>query len=432
MLEPFQYQIEGAAFLASRRRGLLLDDPGTGKTLQAIKAADELDADDMGTICPASVVKQWGKAHGSITTRDNPLFSAYSYERARDKGLNRRPTVLCLDELHYLNNPDSGRTVKILGRERYGADGLIHNADYVWGMTGTWLTRDPSTLYPAMFAIIPGSLLLKASGNTMDYWQFMKKFCVYYDTGYGVKVTNGKNLSELKDRLAPFILRRTKKDVRKDWKEPMTAELWLDPEDAGDAMMQAELQPEAQEVAEVFKKGGFDALELLADTDRTGVSRYRRYCGLLKVLPVVKWLCGLFDGGLEKIVLICVHREVIEGLAAELAKQKIKSFIFYGGMSDTKKEAAKIAFIKAERGAFIGQIAAAGTGVDGLQEATGRMLFVEWSWKATDNQQALDRLDRIGQTEPVLGEFAAFEGSLDGAIMAVAARRAKMSKQLFG
>lgn len=430
-MQLFDYQEVGADFLAGRRRALLLDAPGVGKTIQAITAADRLGADSMDTISPASVVNQWRKMHANLSRADTD-FHAYSYERARDKGISKSPTVLCLDEIHYLGNPSSGRTLKILGSDKYGADGLIQKADYVWGMTGTLMNRDPSNLYQIMYAIIPGSLQLK-NGNTMSYWQFMKKYCVMYDTGFGMKVVRGQNLDELRDRLAPYILRRTKKDARKDWKEPVTAELWLDPEKAGDMMHSADLEPEARAVAEAFKKGGFDGLARLAETDKKGVSRYRRYIGLLKILPITKWLMDEFDGGLEKIVVICVHREVIEGFYAKLTEHQIAAFIYYGGMTEGQKDAAKRAFIDATGPAvFVGQIDTAGTGVDGLQHATGRMVFAEWSWIHTHNQQALDRLDRVGQEEPVLGEFAAFENSLDGAIMRVAARRAKDAETLFG
>lgn len=429
--ELFDYQNTGADFLAGRRRALLLDAPGLGKTAQAISAADRIGATSMDTVCPASVVNQWRKAHADISLTDG-IFRSHSYESAREKGISRKPTVLCLDEIHYLKNPSSRRTARILGTERYGRDGLIFKADYVWGMTGTLMPKDPGDLYQIMFAIIPGSLALK-NGNTLDYWQFMRRFCIMRDTGHGMATVATRNLDELRERLAPYILRRTKKEARKDWKEPVTAELWLDPGEAADMMTQAELEPEARIVADVFKKEGFKGLQRLTDTEKNGVSRYRRYIGMLKVLPVVKWLLSQFDDGLEKIVVMAVHREVIEAIQQKLGEQDIESVIFYGGMTEMQKELAKTDFInRPEVIAIIGQIDTIGTGTDGLQATTGRMLFVEWSWIHSTNSQALDRLDRVGQEEPVLGQFAAFEGSLDGAIMTVAARRAKDSETLFG
>lgn len=429
--ELFDYQKTGADFLAGRRRALLLDAPGLGKTAQAIAASDLAGADSMYTVCPASVVKQWRRNHDDVSVTGN-IFRSYSYEAARDKGISRWPSVICLDELHYLKNGSSGRTKALLGEQLYGRDGIIAKAEYVWGMTGTVMPKDPGDLFPILNAIIPGALSLK-NGNIMDYWQFMRKFCVMYDSGYGMVVSKGKNLAELRERIAPFMLRRTKPEVMKDWKEPLRAELWLDAGDAADKLHKADLEPEARAVADAFKKGGFSALKVLADSDRSGISRYRRYVGILKILPIVAWLLDEFGSGLDKIVIICVHREVIEGIAEKLAQQKIETVIYYGGMTDAQKDKAKDKFVKEKtiRG-FIGQIGAAGTGVDGLQHATGDILFVEWSWVGDDNQQAIDRLDRIGQNNPVLARFAGLEGSLDGAIMAKASRRTSDNKQLFG
>jgi len=59
------------------------------------------------------------------------------------------------------------------------------------------------------------------------------------------------------------------------------------------------------------------------------------------------------------------------------------------------------------------------------------MLFVEWSWIGDQNDQAIKRLHRIGQTRPVLGQMLALEGSIDAGIATVAARRTGESRTLF-
>lgn len=431
MMELFPYQIEGSKFLSERRRALLFDAPGLGKTIQAVSAANAVGAGYVETVCPASVRSQWSH---NLQTHLNPgaWHGACSYNHARDHGLPNEMNVLVLDELHYLKNTTSGRTQKMFGSLPFGQDGAIYPAEYIWGMTGTPSPTDPTDLYAPMLAIVPGSLTTR-DGKTMDFWQFARKFCVMRDTGYGMKAVASKNLDELRDRLAPYMLRRTKKDVLDDWKEPMVGELWLDAGVAGDMLHKAELEPEARAVAEAFREGGFDALQQLAKVDQAGVARYRRYVGILKILPVVKWLAEQFESGMEKIIVIAIHREVLAGIAEKLLEEGITSVIYQGGMTEKQKDEAKNRFIKSEKKCvFLGQLIASGTGLDGLQHATGRMLFVEWSWLADDNYQALCRLDRIGQSEPVLGEFAAFERSLDGAIMKSAARRAKENKQLFG
>lgn len=431
MNEDFPYQIIGSDFLSGRQRGLLFDAPGLGKTRQALRAADKLGVDSMDVVCPAAVTTQWRKNDDTDSWYARK-FTSRSYESARDKGLPRKGRLLVFDELHYLKNAHSQRTKALLGTKSFGIDGGIDGYETIWGMTGTPAPKNAFDLYPVMRGLIPHSLRLR-NGNIMDDWQFIKRFCKGFDNGREFQITGNINMEELADRLAPYSMRRTKKDVLPDWKEPLVSDLWLDPGKARDMLVKAELEPEGRAIADAFAKGGFDALSILAESERTGVSRLRRYTGILKVLPIVEWLLSEFDGGLQKIVIICVHREVIDGIFTKLKEHKIDSVIYWGGMTDAQKEKAKSDFIQKEKiRAIIGQIVAMGTGTDGIQHATGRMLLAEWSWIDDDNYQAISRLDRIGQEEPVLAQFAGLEGSLDGAMAAAASRRAAEQRTLFG
>ncbi|MFV1957990.1 MAG: SNF2-related protein, partial [Planctomycetota bacterium] len=63
-LEPYDYQLEGTAFLARTGRALLADEMGLGKTVQAILAAAALrhatrPADRVTIVCPASLRAGW-------------------------------------------------------------------------------------------------------------------------------------------------------------------------------------------------------------------------------------------------------------------------------------------------------------------------------------------------------------------------------------
>lgn len=429
-MQRFPYQIEGAKFLAGRHRALLFDAPGLGKTVQAIDAADLVGAESHDVICPAAVVTQWEKQHARLAT-SNTRFTGRSYESARDKGFPRDPDCATLDEIHYLKNPSSSRTVKLLGYQRYASDGALARARRIWCLSGTPNPRDPSDLYPLMNAVVPGSLMT-ASGQHLGYDQFLRKFCVMkeWKHGQGNKVIKGKNLEELADRLAPFMLRRTKQDVFPEWKDAIVDIIWVNSSKAADAMLKAELTPEGQQLAQIFAVEGFEGLERFADTDDS-ISRLRRLTGLLKVPMAVEWLQEEWAAGMRKVVIMCYHREVIQAIYDQLTKQGYHGVIYWGGMTDNQKEQVKDGFILEERDFFIGQIDACGTGLDGLQHAASRMLFVECSWIGEQNQQALDRLDRIGQSEPVLGQYLALEGSLDAGIIEVAARRTAERVDLF-
>ena len=56
--------------------------------------------------------------------------------------------------------------------------------------------------------------MLKAFGAwKQDYWAFLDRYTHWYDGPFGVQIKKGKNQPELKETLAPFMLRRKKEDV---------------------------------------------------------------------------------------------------------------------------------------------------------------------------------------------------------------------------
>ena len=61
MPELYPFQRVGATFLAERRVGILADDKGLGKTVQAIVAADRVGARRIITVCPAIARESWAR-----------------------------------------------------------------------------------------------------------------------------------------------------------------------------------------------------------------------------------------------------------------------------------------------------------------------------------------------------------------------------------
>ena len=55
--------------------------------------------------------------------------------------------------------------------------------------------------------------------------------------------------------------------------------------------------------------------------------------------------------------------------------------------------------------------------------AASDLLFVESSWVPAENEQAAQRIHRIGQSEPCLVRFAMLAGSIDEQIQRAVARK---------
>lgn len=208
----FPYQVEGVAFLASRGRALLADDMGLGKTLQAIAAgswlADNESVKRILVVCPASLKHQWGREIAKFTGhrvqivqggpdqrgvqyRADALFFLVNYELVlRDLsviGERLKPDLLILDEAQRIKN----------WRTKLASTVKLVPSRYVFVLSGTPLENRLEDLY---------SLLQLVDVRVLGpLWRCLLDFHITDERG---KVIGYRNLSELRRRIAPVVLRR--------------------------------------------------------------------------------------------------------------------------------------------------------------------------------------------------------------------------------
>jgi SNF2 family DNA or RNA helicase len=217
-MTPFPYQIEGAKFLATAKRALLADDLGLGKSAQAILACDEVGAQHVLVICPASVRENWKREFAKFSAAGiKPVVQSYNNANA----INTDPPpgdmwdALILDESHYLKSKDAKRTKAIFGPKCDGVGGLVERAKHVFLLTGTPAPNHAAELWPMLRAVMPESIP-SATGRPMPYWSFVSRYCRTRDNGFGIKPVGTKNHEKLREAMSPFVLRRKKKEVLKD------------------------------------------------------------------------------------------------------------------------------------------------------------------------------------------------------------------------
>jgi superfamily II DNA or RNA helicase len=214
----YPYQIEGAAFLAGTGRALLADDMGLGKTLQAISAAvwltEHEDVKQVLIICPASLKQQWAREIGKFTDMETQIvqgpppergaqyrrqcqFHIINYELIlRDLTVineTLRPDLIILDEAQRIKN----------WRTKIAAAVKLIPCRYAFVLTGTPLENRLEDLYSLMQVVDP-----KVLG---PLWRYLVEFHVTDQRG---KVLGYRNLSLLRQRLAPVMLRRDRRLVR--------------------------------------------------------------------------------------------------------------------------------------------------------------------------------------------------------------------------
>jgi len=205
-----EFQKIGAAHLANHAHALLADEPGLGKTIQAISASQAVGATSNLVTCPASVRSHWKQElYETIGTTEG--WDIISYNQAQETSKlahkSKRWDVIILDEAHYLKNMGAQRTQAIFGNDQ----GLARKATFKWCLTGTPVLNRPRELYPMLKTLASDHIAPYTSFN-----KFAQQWCGAFFDGYGLNSRGASNLEDLKRRLKGFMLRRTKKEVLKE------------------------------------------------------------------------------------------------------------------------------------------------------------------------------------------------------------------------
>jgi len=156
------------------------------------------------------------------------------------------------------------------------------------------------------------------------------------------------------------------------------------------------------------------------------LARLRRATGMAKVPAMIKYIADLLET-IDKVVVFTWHRDV-----ATLLFNYFGGSIYQGGMTDNQKNQAISNFINGDEKVFIGNIQAAGTGIDGLQKVCSNVVFAEMSWVPGEMNQAMDRIHRMGQTNPVTVHIPYVEGTLESAMIGVHKGKEAVIEQVVG
>ena len=131
----------------------------------------------------------------------------------------------------------------------------------------------------------------------------------------------------------------------------------------------------------------------------------------------------------EKIVIFAYHRSVIDKLKTVLGEYGVVALT--GSTSQQERDKSIQSFKNDPKiKVFLGQIQAAGEGIDGLQEVCHNVLFLEWSWVPGEIEQACKRVHRLGQTRPVFIRFLVWADSVEEHIMRVALDKVKVIREI--
>ena len=428
------YQKATLDYLLARKGGINGDQPGLGKTPTSIAYCNEREAQRVLVIVPASVRIQWGeqikkfstipnvKASIMLKVKDgihpNAHYQVLSYDAARNPAIIRAISkykwdVLICDEAHKMKNIDALTTRAILGNRDGNYIHGEHKMKAVAGhcrerlaLTGTLLLNRPSECY-VLFRFF--------DWEAIDFMS-EDKFKETYNRQADMKTIEGKRFKlestslelELQNRLRANILaRHEKKDVFPQMKVPRYSIVHCEE----NGLIKDALDAEGMLGISIEEVQTTKDIEILGH-----IAAVRRLMGVALAPQIADYAAEFLDGSEEKLVIFAWHIEVLDIL--EHALSRFGTVRVDGRKSPTARQKAVDDFVgKSNVRVFICNLQAGGTGVDGLQKVCYRCYLAEPDWVPAQNEQAVSRLDRIGQENLVNAEIFVAPGSISEKIL---------------
>ncbi|GLW32256.1 DEAD/DEAH box helicase [Actinoplanes regularis] len=432
-LTPRPYQVQGARMIGALGRGLLFDEPGTGKTITTIlglleRAARGHEVTPVCVIAPMSVVDPWVEAvqtwapqwrvnawRGSPEQRrrlaDRPpgtqahvvvtSYDTATRDSAKAGPLARiAPRSVVVDECHLIKTPSAARSV--------AARRLAKRAANFVALSGTPITHHPGDLWPTLEALAP---LAWPSG---ERWK--ARYCTTIPGDYSAKVIglNQYTEAEMRTTLLGQHRRVAKADVLTQLppKVYSTRQVDLPPayRRAYDQMEQdmiAQL-PDGEELAVMSVLAQLTRLQQLASApaditvttdvvEEDGLSVERQHVEVTLKAPSWKvdaLLEVLAERPGEPVVTFAPSRQLMVLAGEQATKAGLQVGFIMGGQSAKDRTATKDAFQAGKLDLLCVTTGAGGVGL--TLTAARTVVFLQRPWSLVEATQAEDRCHRIG------------------------------------
>ncbi len=422
----FKYQEIGIRFALSRPHCLIADEMGLGKTIQAIGVINNHHcAHNVLIVCPASVKLNWKRELDDWRCGDQqiqivnsskdsifglqimPYIVIVNYDLLiKPKILNQLKrfcfSIGIVDEAHALKNPKSQRTKAILSKK-----GLLNNCKKWVFLTGTPVLNRPIELWPLLRVFAS-----EAIEPYSKYRDFANHFCGAYEGRFGYDVSGATNLEDLNARLKDsFMIRRLETEVSNQLPDMRTQEIMLTPS------------------KETVKK--LEAIDAQRQDDLLGSMASLRQEAALDKLVEAHDLIKNTIRQVPKLVIFFHHKKVKKELEKMFLKMGLNWSVLDGSTPSSRRQSEINDFVRKDHiRVFLGQIQAAGQGIDGLQKVCSHVLFVELAWTPGEVEQAMKRVHRWGQKHPVLVQFLIWEGSIEEQMLKSIKRKEKNIKTI--
>jgi superfamily II DNA or RNA helicase len=441
-LMPHQAQVVAAA-AAGHRTFLLADEPGLGKTAEALLAAEVANCYPLLVVVPSVVKVNWVReaglwtphraatvVHGNGDTVDGFADIVVVNYEVLDRHVGWFGEFgfrgMVVDEAHFIKNKTSQRSRHVLE------------------LSARIRSRTPRPLLMAL----TGTPLINDIEDFRAIWQFLGWIDETEPRAELMDALEETGLTPADHAFYPAarkcvidlgIVRRRKVDVAADIPARRTADLPVELEEKVGRSIRAAERDLARRLVSRYETAlanrrsgvvveGIDH-ELVRKVARSeqkessaakageNVFTMMRKIGQAKAGLAADYAAQLARSA-GKVVFFAKHIDVMDAAEEAFAQQGIRFSSIRGDQTPTSRQKNIDAFVNDPDVAIaVCSLTAAGVGVN-LQVASN-IVLAELSWTDAEQTQAIDRSHRIGQTEPVTAWRIIAAQTIDGRIAAL-------------
>jgi SWI/SNF-related matrix-associated actin-dependent regulator 1 of chromatin subfamily A len=460
-LNYLDFQRAGIEYAVPRKFTLIADQPGLGKTIQAIGISNAISSiSRILIIVPAGLKVNWfreflrwdvkGLSVGVTETKRVPIkgtkrtkaeyvwpdtnvvITNYEMVKAYPEIKQEEWDYIICDESHMINNGKADRTRQVFGYKRIKP---VRGKKWVF-LTGTPILSRPIELWTLI-------QFVDREGLGENWQRYVYRYCAAMETPWGIDTSGASNTEELGHILRrKFMVRRMKADVLTELPSKIRNPVFLPAEGMKrvvkkeystflDNLARLESFNEDKEYTpEDYKDASPDEISALMqsvfdrgiaqdwdselatkeESDKVhfeAMSGVREDVALAKLDMVKAYVDNLLLSE-DKVIVFVVHKAVAKAL-----KEKYPdAAIVVGGMTPAaKQENVDLFQNNDDCNLFIGNIDAAGVGY--TLTAASHVVMAELCWVPAKAEQAEDRAHRISQTETVVIHYLLVDGSIE-------------------
>ena len=483
----FPHQRAGVAFLATAKRALLADEPGLGKTAQAIRALKKLQENGEEVfpaliVCPNTLKKNWARefktwwpevttqvikgtsaqrkkqfesnadvyiinweslrTHSRLAPYGSVALTRCSSCGGHDEGISENRCEVHLrelnnidfkavvaDEIHRSKEPKSKQT-----RALWSATG---DAQIRFALTGTPIANNVVDLWAILHWLSPKDWPSKTKWIDRMIDTMLNAFGGMLVIGVKphmqdefYKAINPHMRRMLKSVVLPWLpeIINERRDVEMSTKQKKAYTQMRDTMiaelESGDALTAPSILTQTTRLVQFASS--YATMEV---NETTGEMKARLSDPSCKVDALMDDISH-GDFGDDSVAVCAVSRQLIELLSAAMTKAKIDHGLITGAQDEDERQKAIDDFQSGKIKWILFTAQAGGVGV--TLTAARRLIMLQRPWSLVDHKQALDRVHRIGSEihDSVIITDYVTEGTIEERVLQVLETKADNFEQI--